>query len=61
METKPTNNHNVFNIAAILMPLMGISGFVISADFYHGKADGMSVLGLFMLPGLHAGGSVPYR
>jgi len=44
-------SRNVFNLASLVMPLVGVAGFVTTAQCFSGRADGMTLLGVFMLPG----------
>jgi len=42
---------NLFNLLSAALPLLSLIGFIFTATVFPGRADGMSLLGVFMLPG----------
>lgn len=42
---------NMLNFLSAFMPVIGVAGFIVSTMIFQGKADGMSMFGVFMLPG----------
>jgi hypothetical protein len=42
---------NFYNFISAISPLLGIAGFIVTTMIYPGRADGMSIFGVFMLPG----------
>jgi hypothetical protein len=42
---------NIFATLSVCMPILGICGFITIVQIFGGRADGMSVLGFFRLPG----------